>query len=82
MIDEPFYLSLVLEDFRSKNIPPAGLVLQRLRTRLYGLLLNEKPGDKKKILVKEWIMLGEDSLKTVSKVTPSFPSKFFFIYFY
>lgn len=64
----PYDFSTVLEDFRNKEIPPSGFILQKFRRRLYGVMFHEKPTDTdagSRILVSEWCMTGRGSLDSV-----------------
>ncbi|PSN48956.1 hypothetical protein C0J52_11365 [Blattella germanica] len=64
--------STALEDFREGDLPPAALAMRPLRQRVYGLLLREKPtSEDVPIVVTEWCMHGEDSLKHPALVRPA-----------
>jgi hypothetical protein len=63
--------STIMEDFREDDLPPSALALRLLRQRIYGLLLREKPtSGSEAIVVTEWCMHGEDSLKEPALVRP------------
>uniref|UniRef100_A0A069DZC1 Putative constitutive coactivator of peroxisome proliferator-activated receptor gamma n=1 Tax=Panstrongylus megistus TaxID=65343 RepID=A0A069DZC1_9HEMI len=64
--EQRFWASTGLEDFRINDLPPAQLVLRKLRQHIYGILLNEKPLANNQIYheVKELVMTGPTSLES------------------
>ncbi|XP_073988205.1 constitutive coactivator of peroxisome proliferator-activated receptor gamma-like [Rhodnius prolixus] len=59
-----YWASTGLEDFRVNDLPPAQLILRKLRQHIYGILLHEKPLAVNQIFheVKELVMSGPTSL--------------------
>lgn len=80
MIGKPYESCTAMEDYReSYLIPPAGLLWESTRQRVYGILLKEKPGavvdNEFVIKVDEWVMNGPQTIDSVCQVSPVMPDQ-------
>ncbi len=68
--------SFVLLDFRESHaIPPTSLLLARMRRRIYGILLRERPGSEEAPVVTEWCFAGHGSLEEPTEQPPEPPPR-------